>query len=40
MENNLFDRIQLRHLYNDKNFANFLADYFSSYDTVVLYVRG
>ena len=40
MENNLFDRVQLRHLYKDKNFANFLADYFSSYDTDILGIDG
>lgn len=40
MENNLFDSGQLRHLYRDKGFVNFLSDYFSSYDTEVLSIDG
>lgn len=40
MENNLFDRSQLRYLYKDTDFAEFLADYFSSYDTEILGIEG
>lgn len=40
MENNLFDNSQLRLLYKDKDFAHFLAEYFSSYDTQIVSIDG
>lgn len=40
MENNLFDSSQIRHLYSDKDFVKFLADYFSSYETEILDIPG
>lgn len=40
MENNLFDKSQMRHLYKDKDFVSFLADYFSSYETEILDIHG
>lgn len=40
MENNLFNSSQLRHLYKDKDFVNYLSDYFSSYDTEILTIAG
>ena len=40
MENNLFDSSQIRHLYRDKDFVSFLADYFSSYEIQILDIHG
>ncbi len=40
MENNLFDSDQIRHLYKDKDFVCFLADYFSSYGTDIIDIKG
>lgn len=40
MENNIFNIGQLRHLYGNKDFVNFLSDYFSSYDTEILSIGG
>lgn len=40
MENNLFNSSQIRHLYRDKEFVSFLADYFSSYETEILDIHG